>query len=77
MDYFAEELLDPAVPVRITKDTNLRLGSPVVFRVAPMTVDEALAGGIITSFAAEEGLTQDQISRSPLRAGNNNITCSI
>ena len=68
-DYFASEGTDPAVPVRIIKDANVRLASPVVFRVTPLTVDQAMNMNITDSFPAEEGLTPEAIQRSPLRAG--------
>ena len=67
-DYFASEGTNDAVPVRIIKDTNARLANPVTFRVTPLTVDDALAQGVIDNFEAEVGLSEDIIERSPLRA---------
>ena len=67
-DYVTFEGVDTAVPVRITKDSTTRLANPVIFRVTPLTVDDALAQGVIDYFEAEEGLTEEEIERSPLRA---------
>ena len=54
--------------MRIVKDGNTRLANPVTLRITPLTVDDALAQGVITTFTPEAGLTALEILRSPLRA---------
>ena len=46
--YRADEGIDFAEPVRIIKDANIRLAHPVVFRVSPLTVQQALDLDIVT-----------------------------
>ena len=67
-DYRAEEGFDAVAPVRISKDASRRLANPVVLKITPLTVDDALAGGIINTFAPEDDRTPLEIIRSPLRA---------
>lgn len=67
-DYFTPENSEEAsVPVRIIKDTNVRLANPVVFRVTPLTVDEA-EDFFNYVFSEENILSKQEIERSPLRA---------
>ena len=55
--YGAEEGVDSAAPVRINKEFGTRLANPVTLRITPLTVDDALAQGIITTFPQEALLT--------------------
>ena len=68
-DYRAIEGRDDVAPVRILKDRAIRLANPVTFRIIPLTVDQAIAQGIIDmDFPPEEGLSPFNILRSPIRA---------
>ena len=61
-EYRESEGLDAMMPVIIAKASDVFLANPVTFMVIPLTVDEALAQGVIESFEAEDPF-------SPNRAG--------
>ena len=65
--------MDSAAPVRINKEFGTRLANPVTLRITPLTVDDALAQGIITAFPQEALLTPLEIIRSLLRASKSKI----
>ena len=54
--------------MRIVKDGSIRLANPVTLRITPLTVDDALAQGVIPTFTPEADLTPPEILQSPLRA---------
>jgi len=43
------EFQDCSVPVTIAKNQDATIANPVVFRVTPLTIDQALAMRIITT----------------------------
>ena len=50
--------------VLITKESGIQLANPVYFRITPLTVDDALARGVIKEF-------EDENMFSPNRASKN------
>ena len=60
--YSQDEAPGALMPVRIVKSSGVLLATPVTFRIVPLTVDEALSQGVITTF-------QPQNDLSPKRAG--------
>ena len=61
--YSQDEAPEACMPVRIVKSSNVLLATPVTFMIIPLTVDEALSQGVITSFQPS------QDNRAPNRAG--------
>ena len=61
-DYREPEGLNAMMPVIISKASEVFIANPVTFMVIPLTVDQALAQGMIESFEAEDPF-------SPNRAG--------
>ena len=63
-DDFTETESVGAIPVVILKDSKLE--NPITFRITPMTVDQALAIGVIATSPAENPLSPDRASKSAL-----------
>ena len=45
------------------RSTNVQLGNPVYFRLIPLTVDDALARGIIDDFQEENVYSSNRAGR--------------
>ena len=52
--------------VVITKESGTQLANPVYFRLTPLTVDDALARGIISEFDDENPLSPNRASKKKL-----------
>ena len=64
-DYTQNEQPNAVMEVLITKGSGIQLANPVYFRITPLTVEDALARGVISEFEPENGY-------SPNRASKNN-----
>ena len=63
VDYTQNEEPNAQLEVLITKGSGVALANPVYFRVTPMTVDDAMARGVIGEFENENPLSPNRASK--------------
>ena len=67
-DYRESESDD--LEITIAKDQNVTLANPVTVRITPLTVPEALARGIITTFDDDDILSPNRAGKITYNAEN-------
>ena len=67
-DYHESESGD--LEITIAKDQDVTLANPVTVRITPLTVPEALARGIITTFDDDDSLSPNRAGKITYNAEN-------